>query len=338
MSEDNDNNAPTKDSHYCLCKKVAQLTKVIVQLNTLNENYTSEKECLLESHNKQIETYAADKQRLIESHDQTIKGIKEDVDGKIKSLDEEATAKELELKELNEQLTSVLWDAQTKVKQLQSDNENQRASHAQTVREISKSLEEQTLQHQENILCLRNQLSDEHKKRTDRLKLDLNASHEDEIQLIKSRHSNHIRRLDEEALENQKLAVDNAVAMARLEHEKVLSHMQTAHNEKCETIKAETAEKMSREIRSVQEELEMAKVETNEMKSKLDVQLDIEKRLKSDVTRLQTSLDTMSASNRTEINDLQAQNTKLLNDARRTSEVLDNRLERIKVLEVEVNL
>ena len=323
-----------KDSHYCLCKKVAQLTKVVVQLNTLNENNASEKKRLAESHTKDIDKHVADKQRLIESHDQTSKGIKEDAEDKIKTLQERAKEKESELKELNEQLTLVQRDAQATIKQLQSDNENQCASHAQ----ISQSLEEQALQHQENILCLRNELSDEYKKRTDRLRFDLNASHEEELQLIKFRHVNHIRRLDEEASENQSSAVENAVAMARLEHEKVLSRIHTAHSETYEAIKVETAEKMSREMRSVQEELDKAKVQTGDMKSKLDVQLDIENGLKSDVTRLQTSLDTMSASNRTIINDLQAQNTELLNDARMKSEVLDNRLERINELEVEVSL
>ena len=38
----------TKESHYQLSKKVAQLIKVIVQLNTDNENYTADKKRLID--------------------------------------------------------------------------------------------------------------------------------------------------------------------------------------------------------------------------------------------------------------------------------------------------
>ena len=58
----------TKDSHYQLSKKVAELIKVIVQLNVVNENYS------------------ADKKRLIDAHNQEIKVVKDDVDARLKLL------------------------------------------------------------------------------------------------------------------------------------------------------------------------------------------------------------------------------------------------------------
>lgn len=348
-----------KDSHYHLSKKVAQLTKVIVQLNTLNEKLTRDnKKC------------AAAKQRLLESHSQEITSIKEEADGRIQSLQDEVKSKDSAIREvnsqlilaqdevllketalnelnsqlslvqdevickdsainlLNNQLTSVQCEAKSKVNLLQSDKDDLQLSHTQTVKEITQSLEQQSLQHKENVITLRRELLDEHQKKIQELKVEMNDSHKEEIELLKTRHDRHNVRREEEALEQQENAVTNAVAMARLEHEKLLSQQLISHNQQCEMIKREVEDRLGKEISALEQELEITTLHSNEIEAKLD-------KLQKEAVRMQSSLDAMSASNQAEIMELKTRNTKLHNDLRTAKEVSREQLKHIKSVEEE---
>ena len=109
MSEGVSSPPPVKDSHYHLCKKVAQLTKVIVQLNTRNERNVAEKQ-----------KYEAEKQRLVDAHSNEIAiiknkivEVKSEAESKVNDLRNQINSKDAGLIDLNKQLKSVQDEAQS---------------------------------------------------------------------------------------------------------------------------------------------------------------------------------------------------------------------------------
>jgi len=330
---------PVKDSHYHLCKKVAQLTKVIVQLNTLNERNAAEKQ-----------KYEAEKQKMVENHSNEIANIKNEIvevkseaESKVNDLQDQINSKEKALIDLDKQFKSVqdesqssLADKQHVLEQLQREKDEQQASHNKTVRELSQSLEQQSRQHELNIVCLRNELAEEHKSNVDIIKQEINASHNEEIELLRTRHVREIQRCNTEAEKQQSLVVSNAVSLARLEHEKVLSTQLAKHNEQVEAVKTEITGRFRTEVKSLQEELERSKQQVEETKATLDAHVLNEEKLHKDVVRLQNALETMTVSNQTTITELQTQNIELSNDLWNANDTLDNRHEQIKRIELEV--
>jgi len=330
---------PVKDSHYHLCKKVAQLTKVIVQLNTLNERNAAEKQ-----------KHEVEKQKMVDSHSNEIANIRNEIvevkteaESKVNDLQDQINSKDATLIDLDNQLKSVenesqlsLEDKQHAIEQLQREKDEQQTSHNQTVRELSQSLEQQSRQHELNIVCLRNELAEEHKSNVDIIKQEINASHSEEIELLRTRHVREIQRCNTEAEKQQSLAVSNAVSLARLEHEKALSTQAAKHNEQVEAVKTKITGRLGHEISSLQEELERSKQQVEETKATLDAHVLNEEKLHKDVVRLQESLDSVSASNQTTITELQTQNIELSNDLWNANDTLDKRHEQIKRIELEV--
>ena len=341
MSEGAVSPPPVKDSHYHLCKKVAQLTKVIVQLNTLNERNAAEKQ-----------KHEAEKQRLVDVHSNELADIKNEIvdvkteaQSKVNLLQDQINSKDAALKELGNQLKSVqdesqlsLNDKQHVLEQLQREKDEQQTSHDQTVRELSQSLEQQSRQHELNIVCLRNELAEEHKSNVDIIKQEINASHNEEIELLRTRHVREIQRCNTEAEKQQRLAVSNAVSLARLEHEKILSTQLAKHNEQIDAVETEITSRLGLEISSLQEELEKSNQRAKETRATLDAHLLNEEKLHKDVVRLQNALESMSASNQTAITELQTQNSELFNDLRTVNDTLNNRHEQLKRIELEVKL
>ena len=114
-----------------------------------------------------------------------------------------------------------------------------------------------------------------------------------------------------------------------------------SYKEKCESIEAETAKKASIEILCLQEELDGNRARTVEIESlqaKIDVHVSSEAKLQAEVKRLQTSLDSMSASNQEVIITLQSQNEQLLGDTREATGATETMMKRIDDLEAEVRL
>ena len=339
MSEGVSSPPPVKDSHYHLCKKVAQLTKVIVQLNTRNERNVAEKQ-----------KYEAEKQRLVDAHSNEIAiiknkivEVKSEAESKVNDLRNQINSKDAGLIDLNKQLKSVqdeaqssLADKQHAIEQLQREKDELQTSHNQTITELSQSLEQQSRQYELNIVCLRNELAEEHKSNVDTIKQEIIHSHNEEIELLRTRHVREIQRCNTEAEKQQSLAISNAVSLARLEHEKVLSTQLAKHNAQVEAVKTEITGRLGLEITSLQEELERSKQQVEETKVTLDAHVLNEEKLHKDVVRLQASLEAMALSNQTTITELQAQNSELSNDLRTANDTLDNRHEQIKRIELEV--
>jgi hypothetical protein len=95
------------------------------------------------------------------------------------------TAREEDSHEL---LASIKREARAEVELLQRNHELGRLSQAQTVRDISNNLEEQSRQNQDNMLRLRNKLAEEHQRHNENFKEELTSSHADKILLLKSWH------------------------------------------------------------------------------------------------------------------------------------------------------
>jgi len=333
------------------------LTKVIVQLNKANENQTR----LIDSHEvekkKWMDAHAAEEEKIRNDHASEIKAITEKSDNRIELLQTEVKTKACSLRELiasseaklrdaHEQLASAEGEAEARVEELQSSHERERTSHAQTVRDISQSLEDQSRQHQANTLCLREELADEHQKRIEILRKEINVTHSEEFELLKSQYEHILIRIQTDASDQEKSAVKNAVATTRLDYEKKLSEQLSSHDEKYEAIKEETAIRIDREVKSLQENLDRVKLQAEmkerkllddakEAKETFGVLVVNEKKLQAEVKRLQTSLDSMSSSNQKIIDELQEQNKELLDSVKKVKDALDDRVDRINVLEAE---
>lgn len=311
--------APSEESHYRLSKKVAQLTKVIAHLNSVNEHLT------------------ACSQQIIEK---AINDVKDRECGRLICLEEEITrlrdlitSFEVKEKEAIEQLASMKCQAMAKEEVLQRDYEKERISHAETVRRMSQTFEEESRRYQDYILSVRNELADGHKQRMEKLREELNSSHSEEIQLLKSRHEKTLLRVEHEASEQTNLAVENAVAKTRLEYESKLAQQLTSYTEICEGMRTEA------NIR--EEELVSLKLQATEipsLKDKLAELITNESKLQLDVISLQKSLDTASSKHQTVVAELQSNIAELLDEVQTTKRSLQNRFDQNKSLEIDVSL
>ncbi len=329
----------TKDSQYQLSKKVAQLIKVIVQLNVVNENYSTDKKRLIDAHYQGIKVVTDDSDARLKLLQDELLSLQEIKDEEVESLREliaKNAAREADSLEL---LASIKREAKAEVEGLQRNHELELLSQAQTVRDISHSLEEQSRKNQEDVLRLRNELADEHKRHIENFTQELTSSHADEILMLKSRHEKNILRVKSELSEQGKLAVENAIAKTRLEYEERLSQQLFSCVKKCEDTKAEVIVIVDREKKTLEEELERMKLRANEipiLKERLDVHVGNEKKLQSEVTRLQNSLDSVSAINQRVVRELQTNNTELRDGLQIAHDAGKKRLERIRSLEEEV--
>ena len=256
--------------------------------------------------------------------DESQKMLEEEVHS-LRELMAKNAAREAEL------LASIKREAKAEVEELQRNRELERLSQAQTVRDISHSIEEQMRQNQEVVLRLRNKLANEHKRHIENFREELTTSHADEILLIKSRHEKNVLRVKSELSEQGKLAVENAIAKTRLEYVSCVKN--------CEDTKAEAIVIVGREKKSLEEELERTKLRANEipiLKERLDVHVGYEKKLQSEVTRLQNSLDFVSAINQRVVRELQTNNTELCDGLQIAHDAGKKQLECIRSLEGEV--
>jgi hypothetical protein len=308
--------APSEESHYRLSKKVAQLTKVIAHLNSVNEHLT------------------ACSQQIIEK---AINDVKDRECGRLICLEEEITrlrdlitSFKVKEKEAIEQLASMKCQAMAKEEVLQRDYEKERISHAETVRRMSQTFEEESRRYQDYILSVRNELADGHKQRMEKLREELNSSHSEEIQLLKSRYEKTLLRVEHEASEQTNLAVENAVAKTRLEYESKLAHQLTSYTEICEGMRTEA------NIR--EEELKLQATEIPSLKEKLTERITNESKLQLDVISLQKSLYTASSKHQTVVAELQSNIVELFDEVQTTKRSLQNRFDQNKSLEIDVSL
>ncbi len=212
------------------------MIKVVVQLNLVNKNYSADKNRLIDAHNQEIKVVEDDvdaRLKLLQVELLTLQDIKlarDEADGKRKTMEEEVhSLQELIAKnaareeDSHELLASIKHEVKAEVEVLQQNHKFDCLSQAQTICNISHSLEEQSRQNQDNIMRLQNKLAKEHNRRIENFKGELTSSHANKILLLKSWHNKNILRVKSELSEQGKLAVKNAIAKPRLEYDKRLS-------------------------------------------------------------------------------------------------------------------
>ncbi len=57
-----------KNHHYKMCKKIAQLTKVIYHLNTQNEDYVSEGDEVSKRSEEEVKRILSDNERILDEY------------------------------------------------------------------------------------------------------------------------------------------------------------------------------------------------------------------------------------------------------------------------------
>lgn len=276
------------------------MTKVIAHLNAVNENCAAQKQRIIEKEVNDVKEVEHSKQVLLQEE--------------IRRLQDLIASSEVREKEANEHLISFKREIQAKEEEMQRNHEVQRLSHSETVRRMSLAFEEESRRWQENALHTRNELADGYKQRTEKLREEINLSHSEEIQLLKARHEKNILRVEQEATEQAKLALENAVAMTRLEYE----------NKLAQQLKCHTA---------------LEEVQANEVKSlkdKLTERFANESKLQLEVLSVQKILDQSLSNHQNVVTELQANIAELLNDLQTTKGSLQNRLEQYNSLVLDV--
>lgn len=293
------------------------MIKVIAHLNAVNENYAAQKQRIIEKEVNDVKELEFTKQMLLQEE--------------IRQLQDLIASSEIREKEANEQLTSFKREAQAKEEELRRNHEMQRLSHSETVRRMSLTFEEESRRCQENALYTRNELADGYKQRTEKLREDINSSHSEEIQLLKARHEKNILRVEQEAKEQAKLALENAVAMTRLEYENKLAQQLISHTEVC----CET----SVEVKALEEELAIVKVQASEVKSlkdKLTERIASESKLQLELISVKKILDHALSNHQKVVAELQANIAELRADLQTTKDSLQNLLDQYRSLLLDV--
>nr|XP_020848352.1 protein FAM184B isoform X2 [Phascolarctos cinereus] len=198
----------SQEIHVKMCKKIAQLTKVIYALNTRNDEYEASVEALREAHQDELQNIVAEtKAKLLQDQSST---LEQDLQKRIQSL-EDALAEQKKLTE--EALAeSAMYKKQTKEKELRAETE-----HAERIISLSKEMLdlkadfEKKLQHQ-------NQESSESPQNEGRGFAKENPNTEEELA---QSHSEEMlkahRTLEKLRAENQQLSKDYALKAKQLQ-------------------------------------------------------------------------------------------------------------------------
>ena len=336
-----------KDTHYRLSKKVAQLTKVVVRLNIANESVDLDKKKLTEAHAKEIKTIKEetnDKFDLLNSEikvkERTLVELKEaqqrqidigkEAEERLATVESNANAKEIELRSLHEKEIKTLTERLTNKLSIQSKK----------TENLSLQMEELFEKHRSEVETLREKLKNEHHLALKQLREELINIHSDEIYRLKSRHEKSEAQWKADAVEHEKLEVENAVTLVKAEYEQKIYQQIIQNNQACQKIKADVSKRLNADILNLQEELNLTKVVADEvptLKTKLYELIDHNKKLSSEVRRLQASLDASNASNQQIINHLNGDKDELHSEIREISRVLDDHTEQVRILQDQVS-
>ena len=185
-----------------------------------------------------------------------LEAVKAEADAKLELLQDELQTISAELSDLqNECRLKTKELIEFKAEATASDQKARidAAAKEETIQRLSEdnaAKAQRVLQLEQDLITLRNELADESKKKIQNLRTQMSRSHAEEIDLLKSRHESHVREAADLAMEQEQLAVDNAVARIKLEYEAKLSHQLDECNNDLESIKA----KLTDEINSLRQE------------------------------------------------------------------------------------
>lgn len=325
-------------------------SQVIIHLNTINEKFEDDKHQIRQSHDVEIKAVKEEAESQLELlrkeindrdnalQELTDKFIEKEKEAheKIFAVQDEARARE---KENRGQLVSVQHEARIKETNIRGKYEKEVSSLVQTVRELSQKLEVQSRNYQEKTATMQSTMTEDHKKRTDTLRKEMSHNHTREVELLKSRHENDMLRAKNDASEKEKSAVESVVSVAKLEYERKLSQQLIHHNEKYQMMKAEVTESMKADMNSLQQELDRARQQAGKLpglRANIELRAGNEKKLQTELKRLQQSMDSMTASNQEKITKLQQGNACLHNENQKAHDTLDDYTQQLKSLDDEV--
>eukprot|EP00986_Skeletonema_menzelii_P014673 scaffold9951_cov65-Skeletonema_menzelii.AAC.1 len=162
-------------------------------------------------------------------------------------------------------------------------------------------------------------------KKTENLRAQLSRSHAQEIDLLKSRHESHVREATELALEQEELAVDNAVTKVKLEYEAKLSQQLDVSSKELQLVEA----KLNDEINSLQRERNELKLVADKVPSLrrlVECHVENERKLGDDL-----------ASRQDAIADLESRNMRLNDIVQKTCQALKDLSTKADAMEGEIN-
>lgn len=338
------------ETHHRLSKKVAQLTKVVVHLHTLNENVEF------------------DKQKLKDAHSREVLAIREESDSKINLLNNEIQAKQKALQELTVQAVTLEKEAQQRLADAEKDaqqrlanaekeaerrrvtdqNEaklreiNLQTQHEEEIKSLTTrlskdlssqaenitKLEESAKKHKSEVALIQENLKKDNQSALKQLREELTDSHSNELNRLKTQHEKAMARLKVDAAEHEKVEIENAIYQGVIEH-----------NKKLQAVKAEVTNRLNADITSLQDELSDAKIAAQEipvLRAKLREHVDAEKKLNSEVRRLSDSLDASTSSNQRIIDQLRGDNHDLRTELSAMKEALRERAQQVDEVMEEV--
>ncbi|XP_068925367.1 protein FAM184B isoform X2 [Petaurus breviceps papuanus] len=248
----------TQEMHVKMCKKIAQLTKVIYALNTRNDEYEASVEALREAHQDELQNLAAEtKAKLLQDSGQDLQKRVQSLENALeeqKRLTEEALAE------------SAMYKKQTKERELRAETE-----HAERIISLSKEMLdlkadfEKKLQH-------RNQESSESPQNEGRGLAKENLNNEEDLAQSHTEEMQKAHReLEKLRAENQQLSKDYALKAKQL---------QVTYERENEAVKKAMQQSVAEALRQWQQE-------ETELRKSFQVQ---EMALQAQVKRLEIDL------------------------------------------------
>ena len=161
----------------------------------------------------------------------------------------------------------------------------------------------------------------------------MSNNHSQEIHCLKSQHDKTTAEFKADALDHEKVAVENAVSLVRAENDQKIGQLMNQHNENLKAIQTEAKERMNAKISILQSELFEATVIAQEvpgLQARINEHKDNETTLQSEVRRLQDSLDSSSSSNQRTVDELKRENEQLRCEMREVNQALNDGVKQVR--------
>ena len=271
-------------------------------------------------------------------HQAELDSIKAEADAKLELLQDELICKSEAIETISAELSNAKKECALKAKALNDLKADaaatkQKAQHDAKVHreEVQRLTEENSAQAQsllrleQSLITLRNELTEGNVKKIENLRLQMSRSHAQEIDLLKSRHESHVREAAELAVEQEELAVDNAVTRVKLEYEAKLSQQLDVSSKDLQLVKA----KLTDEISSLQKDRDGLKVVADEVPSLRQIvssHVENERELREDIVSKQDA-----------IADLESRNMRLNDIVQKTCQALKDLSTKVETMEGEIN-
>ncbi|XP_072476443.1 protein FAM184B isoform X2 [Notamacropus eugenii] len=222
----------TPEIHVKMCKKIAQLTKVIYALNTRNDEYEASVEALREAHQDELQSVVANTKAKI-LQDQS-NALEQDLQKRVQSLENALE----EQKRLTEEALAeaALFKKQTRERELRAETE-----HAERIISLSKEMLDLKADFEKKLQHRNQESSESPQSEGPDAEEDLAQSQSQEMQKAQ-------RELEKLRVENQQLSQDYALKAKQLqvtyerENEAVKKAMQQSVTEALRQWQREEAE------------------------------------------------------------------------------------------------